>query len=123
MKAIASEKTPLAIGPYSQAVLKNGILFISGQIGLDPETNELESGFIKQAKRIFANLANILEAAELGISSIVKVTIFIKDLNRFKELNSIYETYFDSPYPAREFVEVSGLPKKAELEISVIAMR
>ena len=123
MKAIASEKTPLAIGPYSQAVLKNGILFISGQIGLDPETNELESGFIKQAKRIFANLANILEAAELGISSIVKVTIFIKDLNRVKELNSIYETYFDSPYPAREVVEVSGLPKKAELEISVIAMR
>ena len=123
MKTIFSDKTPLAIGPYSQAVLKNGMLFISGQIGLDPESNELESVFIKQANRIFTNLANILEAAELGIASIVKVTIYIKDLNRFNELNSIYETYFDSPYPAREVVEISNLPKKAELEISVIAMR
>ncbi|MCD4817900.1 MAG: Rid family detoxifying hydrolase [Candidatus Cloacimonetes bacterium] len=123
MKTIVSDKTPLAIGPYSQAVLKNGMLFVSGQIGLDPETNELESGFIKQANRIFTNLANILEAAELGISSIVKVTIFIKDLNRFNELNSIYESYFDTPFPAREVVEISNLPKKAELEISVIAMR
>ena len=123
MKTIFSDKTPPAIGPYSQAVLKNGMLFVSGQIGIDPESNELESGFIKQANRVFTNLVNILEAAELGISSIIKATIFIKDLNRFNELNAIYETYFDSPYPAREVVEVSNLPKNAELEISVIAMR
>jgi len=123
MKAIISDKTPLAIGPYSQAVFKDGMLFVSGQIGLDPETNELDSGFIKQTNRIFSNLANILEAAEMGLTSIVKVNIYLKDLQRFSELNSIYETYFDSPYPAREVVGISNLPKNAELEISVIAMK
>jgi 2-iminobutanoate/2-iminopropanoate deaminase len=123
MKTIISEKTPLAIGPYSQAISKNGMLYVSGQIGIDPEANELESGFLMQTNRIFNNLSNILEAAEMGLSNIVKVSIFIKDLKRFNELNSIYETYFDAPYPAREVVEISKLPKDAELEISVIAMK
>ena len=121
-KEIATNKAPAAIGPYSQAVLIGNTLYTSGQIPIDPATGALVQGGIKeQGTRIFENLKAVLEQAGTDFSKVVKVNVFITDLNDFAALNELYATYFDKPYPARSCVQVSGLPKGALVEIEMVA--
>lgn len=125
MKEVRTEKAPAPVGPYSQAVEVNGFLFISGQIGINPETGKLVEGFKEQVKQIFKNVDAILEESGLGREHIAKVTIYLTDIKKFKELNEIYEEYFkDVPVkPARVTVGVKELPLNAEVEIEVIAVK
>lgn len=123
MQAVNTHRAPAAIGPYSQGVLNNNILFVSGQLGIDPGTGEMPAGFAEQANLVFANIKAILEAAGMGFPHIVKVTVFLKDMGNFAALNEIYARNFSTPYPAREAIEVARLPKDGQLEISVVAMR
>jgi 2-iminobutanoate/2-iminopropanoate deaminase len=117
---IHTPKAPEAIGPYSQAVLANGTLYISGQIAVDLAPR----GDIKaETHRIMDNIGHILEAAGLGYQDVVKCGIFLKDMNDFVQVNEVYGSYFPSDPPARETVEVARLPKDVNVEISVIAVR
>ena len=122
-KEIATNKAPAAIGPYYQAVLIGNTLYTSGQIPIDPATGALVQGGIKeQGTRVFENLKAVLEQAGTDFSKVVKVNVFITDLNDFAALNELYATYFEKPYPARSCVQVSGLPKGALVEIEMIAV-
>jgi 2-iminobutanoate/2-iminopropanoate deaminase len=123
MRQIHSDKAPAAVGPYSQAVLTNDTLYVSGQLGIDPATGNLREGFVEQAEQVFANLKAILEAAKMSFANVVKVTIFLKDINDFAVLNGIYTSQFSQPFPARETVQVTRLPKDGRIEISLIAMK
>jgi 2-iminobutanoate/2-iminopropanoate deaminase len=119
---ISTPKAPAAIGPYSQAVRSKGILFISGQIPIDPESGEMIKGDAgEQAERVLKNLQAILEAAGMGLEDVVKTTLYLRSLDNFEKVNSIYKRYFPNNPPARSTVEVSGLPKDAEIEIEAIA--
>jgi len=118
-----THRAPAAIGPYSQAILMNNILFVSGQLGIDPGTSLIPESFEEQANLVFNNIKAILDAAGMGLSNIVKVSVFLQDLDDFTLLNEIYMRYFSAPYPAREVVQVSRLPQNGKIEISVIAMR
>jgi len=113
---ISIENAPKAIGTYSQAVKKNNIVFLSGQIGLDPKTMELVDGIENQINQVFKNLLSVIEAAGGKKSDIVKLNIFLTDLSHFVMVNEIMEQYFDSPYPARAAVGVAQLPKGALIE-------
>ena len=121
MKAIHTSSAPSAIGPYSQATYKKGLLFISGQLGIDPTTGDLGKSFEKQAELIFNSISHILSAANMSFSHVMKVTIYVEDLIIFETLNSIFARYFSEPFPARETLQVARLPKNAALEISMIA--
>ena len=123
MQSVMTHRAPSAIGPYSQAVLKNNTLFISGQLGIDPTTGNLVEGFDAQVHQVFANIKAILDAAGMGFAHVVKCSVFLSDLNNFSAMNEIYARYFNSPYPAREAIQVSRLPKEGMIEISVTAMR
>ncbi|HPA24385.1 MAG TPA: RidA family protein [Candidatus Cloacimonas sp.] len=123
MQSVMTHRAPAAIGPYSQAILMNNILFISGQLGIDPGTSNIPESFEEQANLVFNNIKAILDAAGMGMANIVKVSVFLKDLDEFELLNDIYTRYFSAPYPAREVVQISRLPKNGKIEISVIAMR
>ncbi len=123
MKAITSDNAPKAIGPYSQAILHNGMLFISGQLGVHPETGIWGETFAEQAKLVFENLQAILTEAGMDFGNVVKVSVFLKDLGHFELLNDLYKKYFIQPYSAREAYQVAKLPKDAEVEISLIAMK
>lgn len=123
MKPIHTEKAPVALGPYSQAVYKNGLLFISGQLGIDPLNNKLGESFTEQARLVFSNLRKILEAADMSFANVIKVTIFLTDLDNFPELNDLYAQCFGEPFPARETVQVSKLPADGAVEISLVAIR
>lgn len=121
---ILTLNAPAPIGPYSQAIKVGNFLFLSGQIPLIPETGQVEKGDIKsQMERIMKNISAILESANMRIDDVVKVTIFLKDLSNFSEVNEVYEKYFKKPYPARTTVEVKALPKDVGVEIDVIAYR
>jgi 2-iminobutanoate/2-iminopropanoate deaminase len=121
---IQTEKAPAPIGPYSQAVKAGNMLFISGQIALDPETNQLISGGIKvEAKQVMKNLEAVLASADFSFENVVKTTIFLSDMNHFSDVNEVYGSYFKSDFPARETVAVLGLPKNVNVEISVIAIK
>ena len=121
---ISTPKAPAAIGPYSQAIRSNGLLFISGQIPIDPESGELIKGDAgEQAERVLKNLQAILEAAGMGLEDVVKTTLYLKSLGNFEKVNSIYERYFPNNPPARSTVEVSRLPKDAEIEIEAVAIK
>ncbi|HQO18152.1 MAG TPA: Rid family detoxifying hydrolase, partial [Candidatus Cloacimonas sp.] len=122
-QSVMTHRAPAAIGPYSQAILMNNILFISGQLGIDPGTSNIPESFEEQANLVFNNIKAILDAAGMGMANIVKVSVFLKDLDEFELLNDIYTRYFSAPYPAREVVQISRLPKNGKIEISVIAMR
>jgi len=120
---ISSPKAPKAVGPYSQAIKTNGLIFISGQLGLDPSTGELKSGgIVSQAKQALENVVNILNEIDLTVDNIVKTTIFILDMNDFSKINDVYKEYFKNDFPARSCVEVSSLPKSGEIEIEAIAV-
>ncbi len=122
-KAIQIPNAPAPVGPYSQAILAGGMLFVSGQIPLNPETGELEMDSIEVAThRVMKNIVALLEAAELNIEQVVKTSIFLKDLNDFQTVNTIYASYFPGIPPARETVQVARLPLDVNIEISCIAL-
>ena len=119
---IKTSKAPAPVGPYSQAVSCGNILYVSGQIPLDPESGELVgNSFAEQCHRVLLNLKIILEAGGSGLERVLKVTIYMKNLAQFGELNEIYSEYFDVSKPARACVEVSNLPKGADVEMDAIA--
>ena len=119
---ISTPKAPAAIGPYSQAVLVNGMLFTSGVIPIDPETNTLVEGDVTvQARQAIGNLKNLIEASGSSMDKVVKTTVFIKDMNDFGKINDIYKDFFTSAFPARSCVEVARLPKDVLIEIEAIA--
>ena len=119
---ISTPKAPAAIGPYSQAVLVNGMLFTSGVIPIDPETNTLVEGDVTvQARQAIGNLKNLIEASGSSMEKVVKTTVFIKDMNDFGKINDIYKDFFTSDFPARSCVEVARLPKDVLIEIEAIA--
>ena len=124
-KIIFTEKAPAPIGPYNQAVLVGNMLYTSGQIALNPLNNELVLENIEsETKQVMENLKAVLEAAEMTFENVIKVSIFISDMNNFSIINTIYGAYFnESNAPARETVQVAGLPKNVNVEISVIAIR
>lgn len=120
---VSTPSAPAAIGPYSQAVKAGGMLFISGQIPLDPTTGELVTGDVAaQTRRVMENLNGILTAAGLSMARVVKTTIFLTDLNAFATVNAVYGEYFPSAPPARATVEVSRLPRGAAVEIEAVAL-
>ena len=122
LQIINTDRAPAAIGPYSQAVVAGGMLYVSGQIPLDPKTGEVVSGGISaQTKQVLENLKAVVEAAESGMDKVVKVTIYITDMQQFSVVNEIYGNYFSAPFPARACVEVSQLPKGVEVEMDAIA--
>lgn len=119
---ISTPDAPAAIGPYSQANFANGILYISGQIPLNPETGNLVEGIEKETHQVMKNLQAILGEAGLTFKNVVKATIFLKNMDDFSMMNDIYASYLDADhYPARETVQVSCLPKNVDIEISMIA--
>ncbi len=123
-KALQIPNAPAPIGPYSQAILANGMLFISGQCPINPKTGLLEMETIESATHlVMSNIEKLLHAAEMNFTHIVKCSIFLKDLGDFQKVNAVYATYFDSVPPARETVEVARLPLDASIEISCIAMK
>jgi 2-iminobutanoate/2-iminopropanoate deaminase len=122
-KAIQIPNAPAPVGPYSQAILMNGMYFVSGQIPLNPETGQLEMTTIEEAThRVMKNIERLLEAAEMTFENIVKCSIFLKDLNDFAKVNEIYASYFKGTPPARETVQVARLPLDVTIEISCIAI-
>ena len=122
-KVIATDKAPAAIGPYSQAIKVNGMVYTSGIIPVDPATGNIPEGSVAQAEQAFLNMKNLLEAAGTDISQVVKTTVFIKEMNDFGAINEVYAKYFTEPYPSRSCVEVARLPKDVMLEIEAIALK
>ncbi|WP_461831528.1 Rid family detoxifying hydrolase [Aquifex sp.] len=125
MREIRTEGAPAPVGPYSQAVEVNGFIFLSGQIGIEPKSGKLREGFKAQVEQIFKNIDAILKEAGISKGNIVKVSIYLTDVGKFKELNEIYEEYFKDVKvkPARVTVGVKELPLGAEVEIEVVAVR
>jgi 2-iminobutanoate/2-iminopropanoate deaminase len=122
--AVRTADAPAAIGPYSQAVAVGNLLFCSGQIPLDPAIGELVvGGFEAEVERVFANLRAVVAAAGFLFDDVVKVTVYMTDLGRFPSLNEIYARQFNEPFPARATVGVSSLPKGAQVEVDLVAMR
>ena len=122
-KAISTDKAPAAIGPYSQAIEVNGMVYTSGVIPVNPATGEIPSGVEAQAEQAFSNMAALLEAAGTDMASVVKTTVFIKEMNDFAKINEIYAKYFTGTCPARSCVEVARLPKDVLLEVEAIATK
>ncbi|HSP14097.1 MAG TPA: RidA family protein [Thermoanaerobaculia bacterium] len=123
MDFVASSSAPKAIGPYSQAVKANGLLFLSGQIALEPKSGNLVEGdFSAQARRVFENLKAVLLEGRSSFDRVLKATVYLTDLGNFQTLNTIYAEYFGSHKPARSTVGVSQLPKGAQIEIDLIAL-
>ncbi|MDO4975860.1 MAG: RidA family protein [Eubacteriales bacterium] len=120
---IATEKAPAALGPYSQAIEVNGMVYTSGVIGIDPATGVAKDTIEEQTKQVFENLKAVLEAAGSCLNNTVKTTVFLKDMNDFGKVNEIYAGYFEGAFPARSCVEVARLPKDFLIEIEVIAIK
>ena len=121
-KTVNIPNAPSPVGPYSQAVIHNNIMYASGQIAIDPSNGELKNGSVEiELKQILKNIDALLNAAKLSRENILKCSIFIKNMDDFELINNIYADYFKEPYPARETVEVARLPKDVNVEISFIA--
>ena len=121
-KIITIKNAPDPVGPYSQAILSGNTLYSSGQIAIDPLSNELVLENIEQeTHQVMRNIKAILDAAQMNFNDIIKCSIFLSDMNNFERVNSVYASYFSAQYPVRETVEVSCLPKKVNVEISFIA--
>lgn len=119
---VSAKKAPAAVGPYSQAVKFGDLLFCSGQIGVDPKTNNLVGNTVsEQAKQVFENLKTVLEAGGSGFDNVLKVNVYLKNMDDFSVMNEIYARHFEEPYPARATVEVARLPRGALIEIECIA--
>jgi 2-iminobutanoate/2-iminopropanoate deaminase len=123
-KVIKTEKAPKAIGPYSQAIATDGMIFASGQIAIDPATGELNTGSIEdQTRLVLNNLQAVLEAGGCTFDNVVKCTVFLEDMDDFNRMNAIYAEFFKPPYPARAAVQVARLPKDVKVEIEAIAVK
>ncbi|HHY92573.1 MAG TPA: RidA family protein [Firmicutes bacterium] len=121
--AVATDKAPAAIGPYSQGIRVGNLLFTAGQIPLDPATGQLVAGDIKaQTRQVLKNVAAILEAAGTSLQHVVKTTVFLKSMADFGAMNEVYAQFFTAPYPARSAVAVASLPKDAAVEIETVAL-
>ncbi len=121
---IQSNEAPAPIGPYSQAVLAGNTLYISGQIAIDPATQEYTPADVEaEAQLVMKNLKAVLAAAGMNFSNVVKTSIFLKDMNDFATVNAVYGSYFEKDFPARETVQVSVLPKNCKVEISAVAVK
>lgn len=122
-KKIQTPSAPQPIGPYSQAIIAGPFLYVSGQIGMDLAGNMKNETLAMETHQVLANIESILKEAIYDFSNVVKTSIFLMDMNDFQEVNSIYATYFTEPFPARETIQVSRLPKDARLEISIVAYK
>ncbi len=122
-KAISTDKAPAAIGPYSQAIEVNGMVYTSGVIPVNPATGEIPEGVEAQAEQAFSNMKALLAASGTGMEQVVKTTVFIKEMNDFGKINEIYAKYFTGTFPARSCVEVARLPKDVLLEVEAIATK
>lgn len=120
---IESCNAPKAIGPYSQAVLVDDTLYVSGNIPVNPATGDVADGIVNQSKQVFENMKAVLNEASMGFENVVKTTAFLTDLSNFATFNEIYASYFVAPYPARSCVEVSKLPKNVLVEVECIAKK
>jgi 2-iminobutanoate/2-iminopropanoate deaminase len=122
-QAVATQKAPQAIGPYSQAIKANGLVFVSGQIPIDPATGQVIQGdIVAQTERVLKNLGEILAAAGSSLDRVVKTTVFLKNMGEFASMNEVYGRFFGKEPPARTTVEAARLPKDALLEVDVIAL-
>ena len=122
-KIVSTEKAPKAIGPYSQAIRTESLVFTAGQVGLDPATMELvEGGIEAQTRQVLTNLQHVLESADSGLKYVVKTTVFLQDMADFAKMNSIYAAFFSENPPARSTIQVAGLPKGALVEIECVAL-
>ncbi len=119
---IVTDKAPAAIGPYSQAIAVNGMLYTSGQLPVDPATGTMPESIEEQTEQSMKNIMAILEEAGLGAKNIVKTTVFIKNMQEFSKMNAVYEKFFREGFPARSCVEVARLPKDALVEIEAVAV-
>ena len=123
-KIINTPLAPAPIGPYSQAVLVNGTLYVSGQVAFEPSTGNLITiNIIKETNQVMHNMMNILKEADMDFSNVVKVSIFLIDMNNFGTVNEVYSAYFKENFPARETIQVSRLPKDVNVEISLVAVK
>lgn len=123
IETVATDRGPKAIGPYSQAIRANGFVFLSGQIPLDPKTQQVVEGDIAvQTERVLENLKGVVEAAGSSIQQVVKTTVFLADMNDFAAMNEVYGRYFAAHPPARSTVEVSRLPRNVRVEIDLVAL-
>lgn len=123
-KIIITPNAPQPIGPYNQAILIGNTLYCSGQVAIDPKTgNMVQDNIEAETNRVMKNIGAVLKAADMDYSNIIKSSIFISDMNQFVQINGVYAEYFEKDYPARETVQVSRLPKDANVEISVIAVK
>lgn len=123
-ESVASPHAPVAVGPYSQAIVAGQLVFCSGQLGLDPATGQLVSGgVVAETERVLRNLAAVLEAAGASLGTVVKTTVFMTDLGAFKVMNDIYATHFPGQPPARSTVQVAALPRGACVEIEAFAVK
>ncbi len=122
MKQISTPAAPAAIGPYSQGLRSGNMVFVSGQIPVNPATGEMVEGIEAQAKQALTNLRNVLAAAGLSTKNVIKTTVFLADLKDFPTVNAVYESFFLAPFPARSCVQVAGIPKGALVEIECIAI-
>ncbi len=124
MKAVVTNLAPKAIGPYSQAILSGANLYLSGQIGINPETQNLvQTGIEAETEQIMNNIEAVLLEARYNFTHVVKTTIYVTDMQYFDAVNSVYGKYFKGEYPARSFVQVAALPKGAHVEIEVLAVK
>ena len=124
MKKLSTQKAPAAVGPYSQGIQTGNLFFLSGQLGLNPETGKMvEGGIEKQTHQVFKNIQAVLESEGLTLNSVVKVLVLLADINDFAAVNTIYGEYFNEPYPARSAFQVAALPLGGQIEIEVIAER
>ena len=122
MKSITTEKAPAAVGPYSQAVVAGNLVFVSGQIPVDPATGNIPEDIVDQARQALTNLGEVLRASGSGLDKAVRVTVFITDISAFGKVNEVYAEFFKEPYPSRSCIEVSKLPKGVKIEIDAIAV-
>lgn len=122
-KVVEVADAPKAIGPYSQAIIANGFVYTSGQIGSDPKTGTLvEGGIEAQTEQVLKNISAVLKASGSSMESVVKTTVFLADMNDFAKMNEIYAKYFNAPFPARSTVQVARLPRDAKVEIEAVAL-
>ena len=121
---ISTKNAPAAIGPYSQAIEVNGVVYTSGMIPINPQTGELVTGSVEeQAEQAFSNLKALIEASGSSMDKVVKTVVFIKNMDDFGKINAVYEKYFIEPYPARSCVEVARLPKDVALEVEAVTLK
>ncbi|MGB6680443.1 MAG: RidA family protein [Candidatus Bathyarchaeia archaeon] len=123
-KEVKTDEAPKAIGPYSQAIEANGLVFASGQIAINPKTGQLNNGPIdEQTRQVLTNLKFVIEAAGSSMDKVVKCTVFLQDMNDYSVMNTVYGEFFNAPYPARAAVQVARLPKDVKVEIEAIAIK